>query len=162
MDEELAAEFARMAAEDQRIRRRPKASSRTFVRPLHPQTALEYRHSEAARTLAADLWRVGRRPTGAVPRIQLPNRQRAGEPALLPASRSGGTPAARYRRGAALDGQRLGASLPYYFEFIMGDIGKPIRETERPAPVPAPEPEPEPDREPPPPREPEPVEAQRA
>ncbi len=55
------------------------------------------------------------------------------------------------------------ASLPYHFEPVMGDIGKPIRETERPAPVRAPEPEPEPIREPPPPeREPEPVEAQRA
>ena len=56
-------------------------------------------------------------------------------------------------------------TLPYHFEPIMGDIGKPIRETERPAPVrtPEPEPEPEPQREPPPPqREPEPVEAQRA
>ncbi len=60
-----------------------------------------------------------------------------------------------------------GAPVPYHFEPIMGDIGKPIRETDRPAPVRVPEPEPEPDREPdreppPPPREPEPVEAQRA
>ncbi len=51
--------------------------------------------------------------------------------------------------------------MPYHFEPIMGDIGKPIRETDRPAPVRVPEPEP--DREPPPPpREPEPVEPQRA
>lgn len=47
----------------------------------------------------------------------------------------------------------------------MGDIGKPVRETERPAPVrlPVPEPEREPAHEPAPPeREPEPVEARRA
>jgi hypothetical protein len=55
--------------------------------------------------------------------------------------------------------QHRRCSLPYHFEPIMGDIGKPIRETERPAPVRVPEPEREP---PPPPREPEPVEAQRA
>ncbi len=43
----------------------------------------------------------------------------------------------------------------------MGDIGKPIRETERPAPVRTPVPEPK--REPAPPqREPEPVKARRA
>jgi hypothetical protein len=44
----------------------------------------------------------------------------------------------------------------------MGDIGKPIRETERPAPVriPAPEREPEPEHAPArPPREPDPVTA---
>jgi hypothetical protein len=62
--------------------------------------------------------------------------------------------------------QHRRCSLPYHFEPIMGDIGKPIRETERPAPVRVPEPErepPPPPREPPPPpREPEPVEAQRA
>jgi len=40
----------------------------------------------------------------------------------------------------------------------MGDIGKPIRETERPAPVRV-VPEPEPRRAPPPVREPEPVKA---
>lgn len=67
--------------------------------------------------------------------------------------------------------RRCSGAVP--FRPIMGDIGKPIRETDRPAPVrvPEPEPEPEPDREPepepdreppPPPREPEPVEAQRA
>jgi len=45
----------------------------------------------------------------------------------------------------------------------MGDIGKPIRETERSAPVRTPVPEPEPERDAPPPqRELEPVEAQRA
>ena len=45
----------------------------------------------------------------------------------------------------------------------MGDIGKPIRETERPAPVRTPVPEREPQREtPPPPRVPEPVGPQRA
>ncbi len=63
-------------------------------------------------------------------------------------------------------GGTAGVALPYHFEPIMGDIGKPIRETDRPGPVRAPEPEPEPPpppREPaPPPREPEPVEAQRA
>jgi len=67
-------------------------------------------------------------------------------------------------------GTTAGVPLPYHLKPIMGDIGKPIRETERPAPVRAPEPEPEPEREPPPPerqapppeREPEPVEAQRA
>ena len=53
--------------------------------------------------------------------------------------------------------------LAYHFELIMGDIGKPIRETDRPAPVRTPAPEPEPEREPPPPdREPEPVETQGA
>ena len=41
----------------------------------------------------------------------------------------------------------------------MGDIGKPIRETERPAPVRVPVPEREPRRAPPPVREPEPVKA---
>ena len=65
-----------------------------------------------------------------------------------------------------------GCSAAVPFWTTMGDIGKPIRETERPAPVRAPEPEPEPERErepppperepPPPKREPERVEAQRA
>ncbi len=57
--------------------------------------------------------------------------------------------------------RRCSAGVP--FVAIMADIGKPIRETDRPAPVRVPEPEPEPAREPPPPpREPEPVESQRA
>lgn len=54
---------------------------------------------------------------------------------------------------------------PGTISIVMGDIGKPIRETERPAPVrtPAPDFEPEPQPTPPPPQpEPEPVEAQRA
>jgi hypothetical protein len=59
---------------------------------------------------------------------------------------------------------RVAVALPVPSD-LMGDIGKPIRETERPAPVrrPAPEPQPEPQREPPAPpqREPEPVGAQR-
>jgi len=42
----------------------------------------------------------------------------------------------------------------------MGDIGKPIRETERPEPIRTPMPEPEPQRTPAkPPRQPEPVKA---
>jgi len=34
MNEELAAELAEMAAEDQRIRKRSKSGGRGFVRPL--------------------------------------------------------------------------------------------------------------------------------
>ncbi|MDQ3587204.1 MAG: hypothetical protein M3375_02475 [Actinomycetota bacterium] len=49
MDDELAAELARMAAEDQGIRRRPKGG-RDFVRRLDPKTALEYRRIEAENT----------------------------------------------------------------------------------------------------------------
>ena len=57
--------------------------------------------------------------------------------------------------------RRCSGAVP--FRVHMADIGKPIRETDRPAPVRVPAPEPEPAREPPPPpREPEPVEAQRA
>ncbi len=54
---------------------------------------------------------------------------------------------------------------PSTISSVMGDIGKPVRETERPAPVrtPAPDFEPDPERTPPPPKpEPDPVEAQRA
>ena len=53
-------------------------------------------------------------------------------------------------------------ALTYHFGG-MGDIGKPVRETERPAPVrtPAPEPLPEPVPAAPPEREAEPVEALR-
>jgi hypothetical protein len=47
MDEQLAAELARMAAEDQRIRRPPKGSVRTMVRRLDPKTAMEYRRIDA-------------------------------------------------------------------------------------------------------------------
>jgi hypothetical protein len=66
-------------------------------------------------------------------------------------------------RGSRASGSVVGVPLPYHFRTVMGDIGKPIRETERPAPVRVPVPEPEPEREAPPPqREPEPVEAQRA
>lgn len=50
MDDELAAELARMAAEDQRIRRAPKGSARTFVRRLDPKTAMEYRRIDAENT----------------------------------------------------------------------------------------------------------------
>ena len=65
-------------------------------------------------------------------------------------------------RGLAHPCSVVGVSLSYHFN-RMGDIGKPIRETERPAPVRVPVPEPEPQREAPPPqREPEPVQAQRA
>lgn len=47
MDDELAAELAGMAAEDQRIRRPPKGSARTFVRRLDLKTAMEYRRIDA-------------------------------------------------------------------------------------------------------------------
>ncbi|CAN5537361.1 hypothetical protein BH20ACT19_BH20ACT19_13520 [soil metagenome] len=47
MDEELAAELARMAAEDQRIRRPPKGGARTMVRRLDPKTAMDYRRIDA-------------------------------------------------------------------------------------------------------------------
>ena len=50
MDEELAAELARMAAEDQRIRRQPKESARTMVRPLDVKTAVEYRRIDTENT----------------------------------------------------------------------------------------------------------------
>lgn len=42
MNEELAAELARMAAEDQRIRRPPKGSPRKMVQPLDAKRAMEY------------------------------------------------------------------------------------------------------------------------
>ena len=47
MDEALAAELARMAAEDQRIRRPPKGSARTMVRRLDPKTAMEFQGIDA-------------------------------------------------------------------------------------------------------------------
>jgi len=47
MDEELAAELARMAVEDQRIRRASKGSARTMVRRLDPKTAMDYRRIDA-------------------------------------------------------------------------------------------------------------------
>lgn len=47
MDEELAAELARMAAEDQRIRRPPKRGARTMVRRLDAKTAMEHRRIDA-------------------------------------------------------------------------------------------------------------------
>ena len=50
MDEELAAELARMAAEDQRIRGQAKGRSRTMVQPLDAQTAMEYRRIDAENT----------------------------------------------------------------------------------------------------------------
>ena len=46
MDEELAAELARMAAQDQRIRK--PGSRRAFVERLDSQTALEHRRIDAA------------------------------------------------------------------------------------------------------------------
>ncbi|MDQ4049642.1 MAG: hypothetical protein M3131_09730 [Actinomycetota bacterium] len=62
MDEELAAELARMVAEDQRIRRPPKGSARKMVRPLDPKRAMEYRRIDGENTerlrriLAAHGW----------------------------------------------------------------------------------------------------------
>ena len=50
MDEELAAELARMAAEDQRIRRPPKGSARKMVRPLDAKRAMEYRRIDGENT----------------------------------------------------------------------------------------------------------------
>ena len=47
MDEELAVELARMAAEDQRIRRPPKGSARTMVRRLDPKTAADLARIDA-------------------------------------------------------------------------------------------------------------------
>ncbi len=47
MDEDLSAELARMAGEDQRIRRPPKGSARTMVRRLDPKTAMDYRRIDA-------------------------------------------------------------------------------------------------------------------
>ena len=50
MDDELAAELARMAAEDQRFRSHGKGSARTFVRRLDAKTALEVRRIDAQNT----------------------------------------------------------------------------------------------------------------
>lgn len=50
MNEELAAELARMAAEDQRIRRPPKGSARKMVRPLDAKCAMEYRRIDGENT----------------------------------------------------------------------------------------------------------------
>ena len=50
MDDELAAELARMAAEDQRMRRPRKGSTRTFVRRLDPKAAMEYRRIDTQNT----------------------------------------------------------------------------------------------------------------
>jgi len=47
MDEELAAELARMAVEDQRIRRPSKGRACTMVRRLDPKTAMDYRRIDA-------------------------------------------------------------------------------------------------------------------
>ncbi len=49
MDEELAAELARMAAEDQRIRR-PLREARTMVGRLDAKRAMEYQRSDGENT----------------------------------------------------------------------------------------------------------------
>lgn len=50
MNKELAGELARMAAEDQRIRRPPKGSARKMVRPLDAKRAMEYRRIDGENT----------------------------------------------------------------------------------------------------------------
>jgi len=50
MDEVLAAELARMAAEDQRVRQPPQGERLEFVRRVDPQTALEGRRVDVANT----------------------------------------------------------------------------------------------------------------
>ena len=47
MQDELAAELARMAAEDQRIRRSAKGTARVFVQRLNLKVAMEYRRIDA-------------------------------------------------------------------------------------------------------------------
>lgn len=60
--EQVGRELARMAAEDQRIRRAPKGSARKMVRPLDAKRALEYRRIDGDNTerlrriLAEDGW----------------------------------------------------------------------------------------------------------
>jgi hypothetical protein len=50
MDEELAAELARMAAEDQRIRREAMGSGRSMVTRLDPQIVTEHQRIDAENT----------------------------------------------------------------------------------------------------------------
>lgn len=50
MDEALAAELARMAAEDQRVRQPPEGEPHAFVRRVDPQTRMEAQRIDVANT----------------------------------------------------------------------------------------------------------------